>query len=273
MRVILFSGTHPRHLYIHEEIIRLGVECAVVVMQREQLIPEPPKNIPEKDKRNFIRHFIERQTIEKEVYGELVPDDLFSHIPIYKCTPETLNGVGTIDFVRKFNADFAFIFGTDLIKGELLESLPEIKINLHLGLSPWYRGSATLFWPFYFLQPQFSGATFHQILPEADAGGILHQSVPKLQRGDGIHDVGAKTVMSAKHDLRDLLSGYQEFGWSFEEQKTSGRLFLTRDFQPAHLRVIYDLYENNIVDLYLANQLEAREPKLVTSGLVTKRHH
>jgi methionyl-tRNA formyltransferase len=270
MKAILFSGSHPRHFYIHEELIRSGVECAVVIMQREQLIPSPPLNIPDVDRINFERHFSERNIIEANSYGDLHPDDVFSGIPILKCQPEALNSDVTVNFVRKFDADFAFIFGTDLIKEPVLSALPEVRINLHLGLSPWYRGSATLFWPFYFLQPQFAGATFHQILPEADAGGVLHQTVPILSSGDGSHDVGANTVIAAKRDFGKLLKGYANFGWNFEEQKSSGRLFLTRDFQAAHLRNIYSSFDNDIVDCYLAGQLEERKPKLVISKLVAE---
>ena len=269
MRVIIFSGNHPRHLYIHEEVVRFGVECAAVVMEREQLIPEAPLNTPKDDQINFLRHFSERHEIELNAYGHLQPDSVFSNIPIHKCQSETLNSDATADFVREFHADMAFIFGTDLIKEPVLSVLPEIRVNLHLGLSPWYRGSATLFWPFYFLQPQFAGATFHQILPEADAGGILHQTVPELQLGDGIHDVGAKTVIEAKKDLRKLLEGFGDYGWTFNEQKSSGRLFLTRDFQPGHLRVIYNTYKNDIVSRYLEGQLEQRTPKLMVSPLVS----
>jgi methionyl-tRNA formyltransferase len=158
----------------------------------------------------------------------------------------------------------AFIFGTDIIKDPLLSCLPQDRVNLHLGLSPWFRGSATLFWPFYFLQPQFAGATFHQILPEADAGQILHQCVPDLRPGDGIHDVGVRTVQSAQLALGKLLDSYADRGgWAYQEQRSTGRLFLTRDFQSSHLRVIYDLYDNKIVDAYLNGEIEQRIPRLV----------
>ncbi len=232
-------------------------------------MPNVPSDIPDIDQRNFERHFSDRHVIELNAYGQLQPENIFSNIPVHKCQSDNLNSDAVADFVQDFDADMAFIFGTDLIKDPVLSVLPEIRINLHLGLSPWYRGSATLFWPFYFLQPQFAGATFHQILPEADAGGILHQTVPKLQSGDGIHDVGAKTVIEAKKDLRKLLEGYGEAGWSFKEQKSSGRLFLTRDFQPAHLRIIYNAYNNDIVSHYLDGQLEKRTPKLIVSPLVS----
>jgi hypothetical protein len=269
MRVIIFSGNHPRHLFIHQEIVRFGIECAAVVMEREQLIPDTPLHIPDIDRRNFKRHFADRHEIELKVYGDLNPDNVFSNIPVYKCQQKTLNSDATADFVREFDADIAFIFGTDLIKDPVLAVLPKIRLNLHLGLSPWYRGSATLFWPFYFLQPQFAGATFHQILPEADAGDILHQTVSKLQSADGIHDVGAKIVIQAKKDLRKLLEGYEMFGWTFHKQKSSGRLFLTRDFQPAHLRLIYNTYNNDIVRFYLEGKLENRQPNLFINPLVS----
>jgi hypothetical protein len=75
--------------------------------------------------------------------------------------------------------------------------------------------------------------------------------------------------MAAKMDLRKLLEGFREFGWNFHEQNSSGRLFLTRDFQPAHLRVIYDICKNDIVNHYLDGRLEKRMPKLIISPLVS----
>ena len=102
-------------------------------------------------------------------------------------------------------------------------------------------------------------------MPEADAGGILHQTVPVLESADGIHDVGVKTVVKAKYDLAKLLKLYTQNGWEYQKQKSSGRLFLTRDFEPHHLRMIYNLYYNNIVDAYLNGALGSRKPVLVSA--------
>ena len=46
-------------------------------------------------------------------------------------------------------------------------------------------------------------------------------------------------------------------------QKTSGRLWLAKDFKPIHLRVIYDLFENKIVDEYLSGNLDKDLPNLI----------
>ena len=133
---------------------------------------------------------------------------------------------------------------------------------MHLGLSPWYRGSATLFWPFYFLQPQFAGVTFHQITAKADAGAILHQYHPKLLKGNGMHDVGVNAVVGASNELIEILGT----GISLKdltEQRSSGRLFLTKDFQAAHLELIYEPFENRIVDACLDGALGNLQPRLI----------
>ena len=263
MKIVIFSGTHPRHLFIHQAIVDSGAEFMAVVMQREELLPQPPEGIPPRDRANFIRHFRGRHAVEVVHYGSIGPAAVFGNRAIY-VSPETLNTPETAKAVKDFGADMAFIFGTNIIKSPLIDALPELKINMHLGLSPWYKGSATLFWPFYFLKPQFAGTTFHQIVLEADAGNVLHQSVPDLVKGDGIHDVGVKTVLHAKRDLAKLLDEYaKNKTFSLHPQKTSGRLFLNNDFNPAHLRVIYDLYDNKIVDEYLAGNLGSASPKLV----------
>jgi hypothetical protein len=264
MKIIILSGSHPRHLYVHRALLELGIECAVVVMQRESLLPTVPNQAGLHDRQLFERHFQDRFNVEANIYGQPTPQEIFKSIPSCYCSPDSLNSPEVTEFVQNFNADLAFIFGTDLIKEPLLSALPKDKINLHLGLSPWYRGSATLFWPFYFLQPQFTGATFHQIVPEADAGGILHQTIPELHHGDGIHDVGARTVIRARQDLIKLIEIFQDTGgFSYQQQKSSGRLFLTRDFHYSHLRLIYDLYGNRIVDEYLTGSLSQLAPKII----------
>jgi hypothetical protein len=264
MRILILSGSHPRHLYIHRALIDLGEECAAIIMQRETLLPISPPGTSNSDEILFQKHFSDRFQLEKQFFGNPSPATTFSGIPSIFITPEDLNSNRTANFAASFKPDLAFIFGTNIIKDPLLSILPPLTINLHLGLSPWYRGSATLFWPFYFLQPQYAGATFHKIVLEADAGDILHQSVPTLSYADGIHDVGIKTVLQAKSDLIKLLSLYSSQGWSFSKQKHSGRLFLTRDFHPSHLRLIYNTFNNLIVNSYLDGSLCQHSPSLLT---------
>lgn len=265
MRILLFSGSHPRHLYFHNKVVETGDVCGVVVFQREEIIPTAPEGTLPHDVKNFDRHFADRATSEKKIFGSLSVDDVFTDIPMYLCETESdLNSEEVASFVRELTPDVVVIFGTDLIKDPVFSALPRDKVNIHLGLSPWYKGSATLFWPFYNLQPNHAGVTIHQIVAEADAGAIIHQCVPTFEKGDGIHDIGCKAVQKVSEDIVRILK-YRKMHGKFIEhkQKSSGRLYLTTSFKPEHLRVIYDLYDNKLVDEYIEGRLMTKEPKLI----------
>jgi len=167
--------------------------------------------------------------------------------------------------LRELKADVAMIFGCGMIREPLYSALPHDAINMHLGLSPRYRGSATLFWPFYFMEPGYAGATFHHIISEPDAGEIIHQIVPDMQIDDGIHDIGAKTVITGAEAAVKLLKFRDEKGgWTRFKQRGTGKNFLNKDFRPEHLRVIYDIFNDDMVKAYLEGRLPRRKPKLVS---------
>ena len=266
MRVLIFSGSHSRHLFVLSKLLNLDAEFRVVIMERESVMPSAPKGIASRDLKNFNEHFERRLEIETATFGSLNYDEVYSKFERHVTTSTTLNSRETSEFVKRVPADVCIVFGCDLIKGELLDSLPVLSLNFHLGLSPWYKGSATLFWPFFFMEPQCSGVTIHKIVAAADAGEILHQSVPILKSGMGIHDVGAATVLQGAIDIKSAVEKLvNKSTLQFTAQRTHGRLFLTRDFEPQHLRVNYDLFNDRMVDAYLNGELGEKKPKLITN--------
>lgn len=267
-RVLIFSGNHARHIFINKTFLDFDIEIAVILMKREDLIPVIDEDLKNIDKENMKKHFQDRYIKEKEKFGFFNSNSeikkIFKKNKLIECDPDYLNSQTTLNFVQDFNPDFVFIFGVNMIKSPVIENLPIETINLHLGLSPWYKGSATLFWPFYFLEPQYAGATFHKIIDEPDAGDILHQSVPILSKKDGIHDIGVKTVVEARNDLskiiKKLMKGEELI---FQKQKKGGKNFLTSDFKPEHLRFIYQSFDNEIVNFYLENIKKYKIPKII----------
>jgi|TARA_R110001592_G_scaffold65074_1_gene199879 folate-dependent phosphoribosylglycinamide formyltransferase PurN len=272
MKVLLFSGTHSRHAYIHEQILKNFDVCGTVVMEREPIMPgqsvKGNKNDisfwPPDVRSLYEMHFNKRDQVEKLYYHDKSSELYDSYCDVLRVTPEELNSDLVKEFVRKKNPDVCFIFGTNIIKDNITEVMPNLSINLHLGLSPWYRGSATLFWPFYNLQPQFAGSTFHLIVNEPDAGDIIHQSTPPLHLGDSMHETAANTVIQSAKDLVKLLNLIKENKTiTTSKQKHSGKNWLIKDFEPHHLKTIYRLYNDKIVDEYLNGNLGNRTPNLI----------
>lgn len=257
MRMMFVGGSHPRHLFYANQIHKDYPFDAALVQTRGNMLPTPPPHLRSHERKLWHRHFDDRFRAEMKYFGtQQVPDT-----EVMEVAPEHLESQQAVEFVQRVNPDIVLIFGCGMIRKGLAEVLPERAINLHLGLSPRYRGAATLFWPFFFLEPQWAGCTFHKIVYEPDAGDILHQCTPTLKRGDGIHDVSCKAVIHAAGEMRRLL--YDTPSWKFKAQKATGKNFLASDFKAQHLHMIYSAFDNNIVDLYLDGRLPGREPKLV----------
>lgn len=258
VKFALISGSHPRHLYYANQIARHFDVAGALIEYRENMIPMPPRMLPARDHVNWMRHFYNRFNKERYYFG--VPEA--PTLPnVRYTTAEGLNDCA--DFIRDLEPDVVLIFGPGMIRPPLFDVLPEHTYNLHLGLSPRYRGAATLFWPFYFLEPAYAGVTFHRIVSEPDAGLIAHQCRPTLHESDTIHDVACKAVITATEDVIKVCNKLERTGsLDLHKQKATGKNFLARDFQPLHLRMIYDVFDDDIVRAYLDGEIERREPKM-----------
>ena len=264
MRCMIIGGDHPRHLYYLNSIVESTTVVGAMLEKRESFMPEPSADLEKKDYENFVLHFKNREKSELQFFGK---NKKLPNCPIHYVTEETLSNTESVSFIKNLDVDVVFIFGTGMIKEPLYSALPKLKINLHLGISPRYRGSATLFWPFYFLEPNWAGSTFHLITDEPDAGDIIHQSLPLLEKGDTIHDVACKVVQQSAKDVKliiNVLSSGKKL--VLHKQKGTGKNFLTRDFIPQHLRVIYDLYNDDIVDQFLDNKISPKSPEVIVIG-------
>ena len=255
MRILWIGGSHPRHLYYANRLNEAFGLAGAIIEWRENILPEPPEYLSATDRNNWIRHFTNRQNKETAYFDVQHPPQCDT----LTVNHERLNSPESVGFVKQIRPDLVLVFGCGMIRDPLASEVPHA-VNMHLGLSPRYRGAATLFWPFYFLEPQWAGVTFHYIVSEPDAGQIIHQVRPKLYRDDTIHDIGCRAVLAATEAALQLVecSGI----WRTWKQKATGKNFLASDFKAQHLRMIYNVYQDDIVRAYLDGELPGREPKL-----------
>jgi len=273
LRILMIIADQPRHLYYANKIHDVTPLCGLVLQTRNTetkissgkdlasggKIPAPPEPISEMDRKNWERHFGVRIIKELEYMGSFPspPDVKIHQVP----DMTAMNAQPTAAFVKGCQPDIVLLFGPGMVKSPLMEALPQDAINMHCGLSPRYRGGATLWWPFYMMEPNQAGVTFHRITAEADAGEILHQVRPKLAPEDGLHDVAQKAVVAAVEDMTKMIAFRNSGGeWIFKKQKSTGKNWLDSDFKPEHLRVPYTLFNDDMAKHYLDKTLVCKEP-------------
>jgi len=262
--VLFICGDHPRNLYLMHSVFREYGLVGLVLENREEFIPSPDLQWSHENQENFIRHFASREVSEKRFFdGDYNIDD--NDCPTLHVNSKTLNSEKTIRFISEINPDIVVLYGASIINRPLLNSLPKYTINLHSGLVPRYKGHASTFWSFYFLEPNWAGGTYHIVSEKLDSGDIIHQMVPELEYGDTLHDVACKVTMIAANDILKIIDYYdRHHNISSCSQPSSGRLFVSKDFNPDLLKVIYEYYDDKIVDYYLDGKITPRQVKLLT---------
>ena len=77
-------------------------------------------------------------------------------------------------------------------------------VNIHMGLSPYYRGSSCNFWAVYDDNPHSVGATIHRISKGLDSGPILYHCLPVFE-DENIFEFTMKSVLVAHLSLADRI--------------------------------------------------------------------
>jgi methionyl-tRNA formyltransferase len=171
--------------------------------------------------------------------------------------------------MRRLEPQAVLVFGTGLLKQPLIDSFPGRILNIHLGLSPYYRGAGTNFWPLVNGEPEYCGATIHFLDIGVDTGPIIAHVRPDIARGDGPHDIGNRTIIAAARGLADAALALGAGGVNGIEQHGGGRLYRRVDFSADAVRRLYANFEAGMIDTYLRNK-EERDTAVV---LVTMERH
>jgi folate-dependent phosphoribosylglycinamide formyltransferase PurN len=260
-RILIICGDNKRNLFLYNCISRVYEVSGLILQNREDANPKPEKNLIDNDRANFILHFKNRNKFEKQYFQSC---SFHKNTEVIKVSDLDVSAPTIRSFIKKIKPDMVFTCGVGLIKEPLLSELPDIKINLHSGITPKYKGAAGNFWPFYFLEPNWAGTTFHFLSSSLDMGDVIHQTTPELNYGDSIHEVACKAMMMACYDSLKIVDTYSNNGMiPSSKQKFSGKMFLGSDFHPEHLRVIYDMFKDNIVNDFLDGKINPKGPNLV----------
>lgn len=250
MKTVLLSSNHKRHQYIAECLYELTDLQLIITEEKAPSISDTSK-LNRKDKMFLDDHFSSRKASESDYFENTAfPESVLR----LKLQHGELNSQLSLEILQDINPDIIVLFGTSIIADFLLDTFRNKIINLHLGLSPYFKGSATNLFPLLYKKPQCIGATIHIATKEVDAGGILHQLRPEISENDSLHDVGNKVILRAGVELPGILKKYHNGKLEPLDQKGEGEICKIKDLSPSVLKQIYMNVENNLFQNYLDNK-------------------
>ncbi|MDX1471489.1 MAG: formyltransferase family protein [Flavobacteriaceae bacterium] len=250
MRTVLLTSNSYRHQYI-ARCLAQNTQLQLIVTEEKSSKISDTSELKNKDREFQKKHFEKRDQSELKYFSKkgFPKEVLRLNIP-----HGDINSELNLEILKEMSPDFIVLFGTSIIKEDLLEAFPKKFINLHLGLSPWYRGSATNLFPLIFNEPQFVGATIHLATESIDEGGILHQIRPDITENDDLHDVGNKVILKAGKVLPLILKAYKEKKITPEKPDMKGKVYRIKDITPERLRQAYTNISEGMISDYLNNK-------------------
>ncbi len=262
---ILITGNHPRHLYFVNSFAKFFPDLVWVVQNREAFIPKIDKNYNLEIQKLQKLHFRKREEAEDNFFGN--NDHIYNSPNINKIIQINKNDIlnGRLKKLLKNVKNRNLItYGCNKLPQNLLDSIKcKYKWNVHGGLSPWYRGVITHFWPSYMLEPEYTGMTLHELTENIDGGDIIHQSISELNTKDGIHENACRLVKKFSDKLPKLLKKKLNLNRKLIpiKAKTTGRIWTSRMWYPVHLKLIYKVY-NNQINKYCVEYRKIIKPKI-----------
>ena len=113
---------------------------------------------------------------------------------------------------QALSSDLYIIFGSSFIKGWLIDYLIEKRaINIHMGLSPYYRGSSCNFWAMYDQNPEYVGATIHRLSKGLDSGDMFFHCLPNMKNTKNPFDFTMQSVKVAHEAIIEKIKKQMKF--------------------------------------------------------------
>lgn len=179
IKVHFFSGYTPEAYLILEELIDSRVNLVGVTFQDKGYQTYSLK----RKLKNFLTSFSTQE-----------PKSLLTKSGIPFCFYKDLSSKASEDFLLKSSPDVLLLYGTSIIKKNILD-IPKIGVlNSHSALLPKYRGGKSEFWILKNNEPKYAGVTIHWVTPGLDEGDIFLQEGLDVSKNDTPLSLRLKSV-------------------------------------------------------------------------------
>ncbi|MDA1183156.1 MAG: formyl transferase [Acidobacteria bacterium] len=250
MRAIVLTSTFRRHVFVANTV---AAGCDLMGVWQEEKTFRPERYAHDAaDEKAIQRHFAERDASEARYFSADSALQLDQGAVQRTVAAGACNEPAEVTLMEAARPDVVLVFGTGILREPLLSAFEGRILNIHLGLSPYYRGAGTNFWPLVNRQPEYVGATIHYLDAGIDTGPILSHARPLIEHGDGPHDLGNKTIVAAAAGLLRAAAAHVSGSARAVPQWSGGRLYQRKDFSADAVRAMYRNFDTSMIAEYLS---------------------
>lgn len=169
---------------------------------------------------------------------------------IFVAEKEDLNSPAYVKWMKNLLPDAIVVCGTSLLREPVLSITP-YTLNLHSGLSQWYRGTWTTLWPIYNQEPQYVGYTVHFVTPGVDDGDIIHQGRPVIAEEDNHETLYVKVVKLGTMAMLQAIDDIRSNSIKRYPLRQKGKLYQRSMLTPEIIKGAWQKVEAGVIRDYV----------------------
>ncbi len=207
-RVVILTGSALRHQYFRH-VLALDPRLDVVASYCESDEKSLSRRVAfDPDATDLMcAHTQARAQAEHDFFG-MATAIMGDHSRSIQIAKGDINALHVHAQIQAVAPDVIVCYGASVIKGPLLRTPAGLFMNVHLGLSPYYRGSGTNVFPLIDNALDCVGVTFMQVDEGIDTGKITHQIRADYCVGDSVHSVGNRLIARMSDVAADIVANY-----------------------------------------------------------------
>ena len=266
MNIIIITSNELRHQYFrlflsnHSNINVIASYCEGI---EESLENRVKRNL--KSSQLELQHVDSRNKSEEDYFREFIKTNKDFSNPKF-ITKGRINDESIVSEIIGTNADLLICYGSSIIKSSLLNFYKGRFLNVHLGLSPYYRGSGTNIWPLINGDPSMVGATFMHMNEGIDTGEIIHQIRADIFLGDSPHNIGNRLIKKMTKVYSEIILKFLKLK-KVKQPVNKGLFYKQKDFDGEACRKLYDQFNHGMIEKFLnskkSNLYTVRNPGLM----------
>jgi folate-dependent phosphoribosylglycinamide formyltransferase PurN len=131
--------------------------------------------------------------------------------------------------LQQLQPDIIIVNGTRIINKKILQCCRAVFINMHVGITPRYRGSHGGYWALYHNDPENFGTTIHLVDSGVDTGAVIKQIFTKPAPNDNFVTYPILQVSIGIGALKNVLQEALTGNLKATSHTEKGRMY----YQPA----------------------------------------
>jgi folate-dependent phosphoribosylglycinamide formyltransferase PurN len=240
-KILIISGDLLKHKFTAIKVLKKFKNSKIIFEKYPKKIF---KNYTKKTSKVIKEHFYNVEKYENLYFKKYVNANkkILQNRVLLTVNRGKINTKKIYNLLIEENPKIILINATSKINENIVNKFKNKIINIHAGLTPYYKGAGCNVWTFYYKELKYTGVTIHFVNSKIDSGKIITQQQSKFQKKDNTHTIGCKNaILGSKLAIKAilfLLKNNSYLGSCLNVRKKDIKTCFKKDFNASVVKIV-----------------------------------